>query len=80
MKLNDFIDGLLILKKYYNEDGYHIGANQDQFYVYRTDYPLSSEDVDSLIDLGWFQPNTIDHDPNIDWAEYDSNLGWSVFI
>lgn len=74
MKLGAFIEGLLILQPYYdNGDGYHIGADHDQFYCYQTDRPVSPKDVKKLRRLGWFQPDAPDD------AEYDADDGWSVF-
>ncbi len=75
MKLKNFIDGLKILQPYYNgEDGYHIGAEHDQFYAYQTDKPLTQEDVQKMRDLDWFQP-----DEDEDAPEYDPEDGWSAY-
>lgn len=73
MKLSNFIEGLKILQPYYlGGDGFHIGAEHDQFYCYQTDSPLTPEDVQKMRDLGWFQPETGDD-------EYDPQEGWSAF-
>lgn len=75
MKLSNFIDGLLTLKPYYEKpDGFHIGAEHDQFYAYATDRPLSDEDASKMRELGWFQPDTDGED-----APYDPAEGWSAF-
>ena len=78
MKLSNFIEGLTILRKYYAKpDGYHIGAEHDQFYAYATDLPLSDGDLEMMRALGWFQP---DSDNNEDTPPpYDPNDGWSAF-
>lgn len=73
MKLSNFIDGLKILQHYYDNDGYTIGAEHDQFYAYATDRPLSPEDVQKMRDLDWFQPEQDDD------ADYDPDEGWSAF-
>ena len=74
MKLSDFIDGLTILRPYYNDsDGYHIGAEHDQFFAYMTDRPLSDEDVNKMRELGWFQPDTGEGNG------YYPEDGWSAF-
>jgi hypothetical protein len=74
MKLSNFLEGLLTLKPYYDgEDGYHIGAEHDQFYAYATDRPLSAEDIAKMRELGWFQPEAGDGDP------YEPEDGWSAF-
>lgn len=73
MKFSNFIEGLNILKPYYdNQDGFHIGAEHDQFYAYKTDRPLSSEDIEKMHNLGWFQPETRD-------SKYNPEDGWSAF-
>jgi hypothetical protein len=74
MKLSNFIEGLKTLQPCYEGgDGYHIGAEHDQFYAYATDRPLTSEDVQKMRELGWFQPEQDDDD------EYDPEEGWSAF-
>jgi len=74
MKLSNFIEGLKTLQPYYNGgDGYHIGAEHDQFYAYQTDKPLTPEDAQKMRDLGWFQPEQKDKE------KYDPENGWSAF-
>ncbi len=74
MTLGNFIDGLNILLPYYKDGyGYHIGAEHDQFYAYQTDRPLTSEDVQKMRDLGWFQPDD-EEEPT-----YDPEDGWTAF-
>ena len=74
MKLSAFIEGLKTLQPYYDGgDGYHIGAEHDQFYVFQTDKPLTPEDVQKMYDLGWFQPE-VDEDTG-----YYPEDGWSAF-
>lgn len=74
MKLSEFLEGLKTLQPYYKDgDGYHIGAEHDQFYAYATERPLTPEDVQKMRDLGWFQPEAADDDP------YDPEDGWSAF-
>lgn len=72
MKLSAFIAGLLILQPHHDSDGFHIGAEHDQFYAYATDTPLNPEEVRQMRELGWFQPDT---EPEI----YDPHDGWSAF-
>ena len=43
MKLNNLIEGLTILNRYYDKpDGYHTCAEHDMFYAGPTDRPLSA--------------------------------------
>jgi hypothetical protein len=75
MKLNDFLAGLEILAKHFDDPAdYHIGSEHDQFYVYATDSPLSEGAVKHLKSLGWFQPDVPDGAP------YDGAEGWSAWI
>lgn len=78
MLLSKFIGGLNILKPYYTGgDGFHIGAEHDQFYAYSTDKPLTPEDQQRMCALGWFQPEGGLSEYG---GEYDPNNGWSAFI
>ena len=75
MKLSNFIEGLKTLQPYYNGgDGWHIGAEHDQFYAYQTDSPMKPDDVQKMYDLGWFQPEVEEG------ADYNPEEGWSAFI
>ena len=77
MKLSNFIEGLKTLQPYYeNGDGYHIGAEHDQFYAYQTSKPLTPEDQQKMCELGWFQPGG---GMSGDGGEYDPGNGWSAF-
>jgi hypothetical protein len=73
MKLSKLVAGLRIAAPYYDDqDGYHIGAEHDQLYLYKTDQPMSSEDVAKMRELGWFQPDSEED-------AYDPEDGWSAF-
>lgn len=73
MKLSSLIEGLKTLQPYYEDaDGYHIGAEHDQVYVYPTARALTPEDVQKMRDLGWFQPEQADE-------EYNAEESWSAF-
>lgn len=77
MKLSNFVEGLKVLQPYYiNGDGYHIGAEHDQFYAYKTDIPLTEKDQKRMVELGWFQPESGMSEYNED---YDPENGWSAF-
>lgn len=73
MILSKFIAGLETLRPHYKDgDGYHIGAEHDQFYAYATDTPLSDDEVAKMRELGWFQPDTSEE-------IYSPEDGWSAF-
>lgn len=75
MNLGNFIRGLTIIQKYYdNPEGYHIGAEHDQFYAYTTDRRVSDEDFSMLKELMWFQVGVEDEDV------YESNAAWSAYV
>lgn len=74
MKLSAFVRGLEILRPHFKDaDGFHIGAEHDQFYVYMTDTPLNESELAEMKELGWFQPEVKDNAP------YDPEEGWSAF-
>lgn len=51
-----FIEGMNILQKYFKDPaGYHIGADHDVIYVFKTDKSVSKEDKERLIALGWIK-------------------------
>lgn len=79
MKLNNFIDGLLILRPHFKNggDSYCIGSEHDQFYVYQTDTPLTEDEVAKMRALEWFQPDPNDDDDNP--RPYDPEDEWSAF-
>ena len=80
MKLSNFMQGLEILRGYYaNPDGYHIGADHDVFYADKTDKPLRTNDVQKLIDLGWFQEGRTGDSDEMKADQYDPEEGWTAF-
>jgi hypothetical protein len=82
MKLGKFIQGLDVLRNFYdNPNGYHLGAEHDQIYVYATDSPLPAESVKFLVELGWFQPGVnIGEDDDFKAEHYVPDEGWSVYV
>lgn len=73
MNLNNFLEGVNILRPYYNDpNGYHLGADHDIIYLYTTDKPLSPEAVQKMLDLGWFQESSPE--------EYNPEEGWAAFV
>ncbi len=77
MQLNNLIEGLTILRPYYDDpNGHHIGAERDQFFAYATDRPLLPKpDFEKMLGLGWFQ-TTVGGEPDV---TYESATGWSCF-
>lgn len=85
MKLSNFVDGLSTLRPYYNDpDGYHIGAEHDQFWAFQTDKPLPPEVVQQMIELGWFQEYERDDDDKDDGEDfalkdYRADESWTAY-
>ncbi len=78
MRTPAIIEGLTILQKYRDTpDGYHCGAEHDQFWAGTTDHPLDHADLSRLAELGWFQEE-IDCDNTI--KDYDPEEPWSCFV
>ena len=80
MTLTEIVEGLLILKPYYNKE-YVVGAEHDEIFTYPTDRPLPEDDVKKLEALGWFQPKSESHYQGSEWtaADYKPNAGWKAF-
>lgn len=69
----NFVEGLNILRGYYDCD-FIIYGELDTFRVRSTDRPVSQEDYNSLLKLGWKQPMV-----SI-LSGYDRHADWGVFI
>ncbi len=78
MKLNDFVDGITILRLYFDDpDGYHVEAEHDVFYMHATDRPLTPEDSAKMFALGWFQPSAEEDEG--EKSAYDPGEGWAAY-
>jgi hypothetical protein len=74
MPLDNFLEGLSILRKHYvNPDG-HFGTDTRGFHADKTSWPLSKVDVERLKTLGWCQ---LEKDGCL-VHEYRPNLGWTA--
>lgn len=81
MTLNNFIEGLRLLQKYYADpDGYHINTGHEQIFADSTLRLLTSDDYKRMRELGWFQPETPEDDDNFDYKNYDPEECWSCYI
>lgn len=81
MQIDNFVDGLATIRTGYNEpDGYVLGAEHDIIYVYATDKPLFTEDVEKLFALGWFQPDVDTGDEAPKAEQYDPAEGWGAYV
>jgi len=63
MKNKNFIEGVAIIGKYINQDGFNVAAGHDQIWSGSIEIVTDQKDIDLLKELGWFK-------------EYDS---WSCF-
>ena len=82
MYLKSLVEGIQILRPYYNNpDGYNMGAEHDQFYMYATDKPLPETEVKRMVDLDWFQPDVVVPDGEDYSAKfYQPEEGWSAYV
>ncbi len=77
MKLKHLADAIAILIPYYDDpNGYHVGAEHDEIFLYETDRPLSPEDVQRMVAMGWSQDGGADEESPED---YRPDLGWKHF-
>lgn len=74
MKLSELTRAIEILTPHYHKggDGYYVGAEHDQIYLYATQTPLSEAELKEMDDLGWFQEYPANN-------EYDLNESWTHF-
>lgn len=73
-KLSSLIAGLQILERHYlpdNRPGIGGGKSGSFFEIVPTDTPLSMEEYDTMVSLGWEQGPYIDgaegYNPSVDW-------------
>lgn len=87
MRTSAIIEGLTILEKYREKpDGFNCGAGHDVLYVYSTDKPVESDDLNRLVELGWFQEechHKYQDDEETDGSfaakHYDPDEGWTCY-
>lgn len=73
----EVVVGINILLTYYDKpDGYHCSAAHEEIYMYPTNRPLSSEDVQLMLKNSWFQSEGISQDE----GEYNPEDGWTTFV
>lgn len=77
MKTTAIIEGLTILQKYYNQDGFNVGAEHDVLHGYATDTPVDDDDLSRLIALGWFQ--LCEDDEEFTAEYYDPQESWTCY-
>lgn len=77
MKLSNFIEGLQILQKHYDGgDGYHLGSEHDVFYAYKTNTPLSPDEVRRMYELDWHQEDVEGTGPE----SYSVEASWAAYV
>jgi hypothetical protein len=79
MTLSNFVLGVNILKRYYDNDGDYVSSYGDMIYFYPTSGRMSSKDVQSMVDNGWFQLRSTPSDgilAQFSAGDYDQNLEW----
>ena len=84
MTLENLLEGIAILRPYYDDpNGYHVGAEHDEVWLYATDRPLSTDDVRRMRALDWGQDCDAadeDEDPEAAATEYDPEESWRAFV
>ncbi len=75
MMLKNLLEGIAILSKYYDDpDEQNVGAEHDEFIMFPTDNGLNEEDYNTLVGLGWDQPDVENDDHDFDL--YDLEESW----
>lgn len=73
------IEGIQILNKYRDKQGYDLGAEHDVIYCFSTDRPVSEEDIVLLRSLGWTQEE-VPEDDDGNPGPYDPEQGWAIYV
>jgi hypothetical protein len=83
MRTQDIVAGINLLLHYYDTpDGFHISCKHDELRMYATSRPLTEDDLDKIISLGWHQ----EHDGRGDYSEdfapkhYMSDACWVSYV
>lgn len=81
METKNIIAGLQTLAPYYNKpDGFNCGADHDVIYGYSTDNPLSSEDINKMIEFGWHQEHDeLDYNEDFTLEDYRPDESWHAY-
>ena len=82
MKTQQVIDGLVLLQKYRDhKDSYDIGADHEVIYAYSTTRPLTTQDIQKMIDLGWHQEyDGRDYNKDFDISDYRHDETWHAYV
>lgn len=81
MKSQNVIDGLTIIQKYHGGDCWMVGADHDVIYAYAPDKPISKEDVEKMIELGWHQEyDGRDYNEDFSFAHYMEGETWRAYV
>lgn len=73
MNMQSLIEGLTLVNSYNNDPtGYGVSADHDLIYAFATDRPMTTDDVQRMRDLGWFQMEAPEdeYDPRESWCAY----------
>lgn len=79
MNLKGMLAGIQTAQPFYEKpEGYHLGAEHDQIWLYKTDRPMDTEAVQKMIDAGWFQED-VEYDDEFKAANYDPEESWTCY-
>lgn len=82
MNTKDILAGMSVLLPYYDkQDGYHTGAEHEELRMFKTSRPLTPEDLDKMIALGWHQEHD-ERDYGKDFApsDYRPDEAWVSYV
>lgn len=73
MAFDKVLRALEITRPHFTDpSGYHLGAEHDEIYIWKTDTPLSEAEVAEMRALGWEQPDAAGdaYDPEQSWMRH----------
>ena len=84
MKVQEIIESLTILEKYRNPENknkHTIGTDRESIiYAEPTDIVMDEQDIESMIELGWFQEECLDQDGVFKVEHYSVDEPWNAFV
>ena len=79
MKTKGVIEGMQIISKYYNNDGFNVKTEHEIIYMSFTDCCIESSDIKKLIEWGWFQEGITEENEDFKLEDYSIEENWLCF-
>ena len=75
----DLAEGIKLTAQYREKPGYDCGGEHDVIHLYGTDRPMSNDDVQKMINLGFHQEDVGDSNTDYCVGDYDPEESWVFY-